>query len=164
MSSENVGASTPSDGQQREFPPTGGYPQTPWAYPAAGGAAPYPHYPPYGYYSPLTIQTSGWAIASLVCAIVGIATLNFIPGLLGAIFGHVALREIKSSNGWRNGQGMAMAGMIIGYIATGLSLLIVVLYILYLIFIFSFLQSIPETTPTDFAPHLLAAISQLLWP
>src|SRR5690348_13717221 len=109
MSSENVGASTPSEGQQREFPPTGGYPQGPWANPAAGGAAsypnPYPYYPPYGYYSPPAVQTSGWAIASLVCGIVGIATLNFIPGLLGAIFGHVALREIKSSNGWRDGRG-----------------------------------------------------------
>ncbi|HEV8192489.1 MAG TPA: DUF4190 domain-containing protein [Ktedonobacterales bacterium] len=33
--------------------------------------------------------------------------MNFIPAVLGAIFGHVTLREIKNSNGWRDGRGMA---------------------------------------------------------
>src|SRR5579859_7152349 len=59
------------------------------------------------------------AIASLICSIVGIA-------ILGIIFGHIALSEIKRSNGWQEGRGMALAGLIIGYIEIGLTVLVLI--------------------------------------
>jgi len=54
-------------------------------------------------------STSGWAIASLVCSLLGIS-------LLGVIFGHVALSGINKSNGMVGGKGLAIAGLILGYI------------------------------------------------
>jgi hypothetical protein len=95
----------------------------------------------------MSVQLSSWAIASLICGIVGIASLNIIAGALGAIFGHIALREIKNSNGWREGRSMALAGTIVGYVALGLALLVIAFYVLYLIFIFSFLSTFPTSSP-----------------
>ncbi|MGI8687017.1 MAG: DUF4190 domain-containing protein [Thermomicrobiales bacterium] len=34
------------------------------------------------------------------------------------IFGHIARREIQRSQGWSRGNGLALAGLIVGYIHT----------------------------------------------
>ena len=72
-------------------PPYGGYP---------------PPYDPYAYGRPR--PTNGWAIASLVCAFV------FAP--LGIVFGHISLSQIKRSG--EEGRGLAVAGLVIGYLIT----------------------------------------------
>jgi Domain of unknown function (DUF4190) len=85
------------------YPPTGGYPA---AYPQA----PYPQapYPGGGYGNPYAVQaTNGFAIAALVCSF-----FSVIGGLLGVIFGCVALNQIKQRGG--QGKGMAIAGIVIG--------------------------------------------------
>jgi hypothetical protein len=72
--------------------------------------------------------TSGYAIASLICSLLGyIGVFGFGP-LLGIIFGHLALREIDRSNGALQGRGIAQAGLILGYIALGLVLLLVAIF------------------------------------
>lgn len=86
--------------------------------PAGGYVPPYPIYRPH-YPGPMPPSTNPWAIASLICSIVGIA-------ILGIIFGHIALSEIKRSNGWQEGRGMALAGLIIGYIEIGLTVLVLI--------------------------------------
>lgn len=117
----------PSD----QLPPPG-QPAFPGAgYPgyAAQPAPPQPGAPPYGsaaspygYIAPIYGQpasappTSGFAIASLVCSIAGWFLIPFVGGLLGVIFGHIAWREIQRSQGWRRGGGLALAGLILGYI------------------------------------------------
>ncbi len=58
------------------------------------------------------IKTSGWAIASLVCAILSPLTC-FISGLLAIIFGIVALVNINKSRGNLKGNGMAISGIVI---------------------------------------------------
>jgi hypothetical protein len=63
------------------------------------------------------------AIASLVLSLVGFAGLAFIGPILGVIFGHLALKEIKDSPGVGGGQGLAQAGLIIGWIGMGLRVL-----------------------------------------
>lgn len=71
-----------------------------------------------GTYAPLIIPsvvpTSGFAIASLI---LGLATFltGGISGIFAVVFGHLAARETKS--GARNGHGMAVAGLILGYVA-----------------------------------------------
>jgi type IV pilus assembly protein PilA len=59
-------------------------------------------------------QSSGKATASLVCGIL----FFFWPftAIAAVILGHIALSEIKKSAGRLAGQGMAMAGLILGYI------------------------------------------------
>lgn len=77
--------------------------------------------------------TSGYAIASLVCSLLGYIGVFGIGPLLGIIFGHMAIREIDRSNGLLQGRGLAQAGLILGYIALGLILLAVVFFTLILI-------------------------------
>jgi hypothetical protein len=59
-------------------------------------------------------ETSGLAIASLVCGILGL--LLFLPSIPAIILGHLGRSEIKSSPGTRTGAGMALAGLIMGYL------------------------------------------------
>lgn len=62
-------------------------------------------------------ENSGWAIASLVFGILGILGLDICGGFILTIaFGHIALSQIKNSNGTLGGRGMAIAGLLLGYI------------------------------------------------
>lgn len=69
--------------------------------------------PGYGYGYPMYAPspgTNGFAIASLIASIVSCG----IGSILGVIFGHVALGQIKRTG--EGGRGLAIAGLIIGYI------------------------------------------------
>jgi hypothetical protein len=52
------------------------------------------------------------AIASLVCACGFLLTL---PAVLGVIFGFVARSQIRRSGGTQGGDGLAIAGIIVGF-------------------------------------------------
>jgi hypothetical protein len=70
------------------------------------------------YYSPIMIQRpDGFAIGALVCGIV-----PFFGGIPAIILGHVARGQIKR-NGDR-GDGMAIAGLVLGYLWVSLWVLI----------------------------------------
>ena len=93
-------------------PPYGGYPPPP-----QGG------YPP-GYYGyPPRRPTNGMAIASLVCA--------FLFAPLGIVFGHLSLSQIKRTG--EEGRGLAIAGLVIGYLATALAILVVVVSAVFIV-------------------------------
>jgi MFS family permease len=84
---------------------------------------------PYGYGQPMAISkpTNGMAVAAMVVSIVGIAGVcaygvGGLVGIVGAILGHVARRQIRERG--EQGDGMALAGIIVGWIAAGLGLLI----------------------------------------
>ena len=55
--------------------------------------------------------TNGFAVASLVCSILGFCVL-FLGGLLGILFGVLGISAASKTNG--RGKGMAIAGIIIG--------------------------------------------------
>lgn len=57
--------------------------------------------------------TNGLAVASLVLSIIWLAGLG---SLLAVIFGASARRQIRESNGAREGDGIALAGLIIGIV------------------------------------------------
>jgi hypothetical protein len=72
-------------------------------------------YPPYG--PPLARPTSGLATASMVLGIIGLLVgwCSFgLPSFIAVFLGHAALKETKT--GIRGGHGMAVAGLILGYI------------------------------------------------
>lgn len=73
--------------------------------------------PPYGGQQPP--QTNALAIVSLICSIAGL--LVGISAPIGAILGHVALKQIRERG--EQGEGLAKAGIIIGWVLTGLALL-----------------------------------------
>lgn len=64
-----------------------------------------------------TPKTSGLAIASLVCGITAWTILPiFITAIAAVITGHMAKKEIRTAGGTLSGNGMATAGLILGYI------------------------------------------------
>ncbi len=93
--------------------------------------------PPFAPYPPQYPMTNnGKAIAALVLGISSLAALLMLPGLgivigiLGIIFGILALKELKTRR--QAGQGMAIAGLICG----GLGTLIHLIMIAFIVFAF----------------------------
>ena len=78
---------------------------------------------PYGYPPPAAPETNGLAIASLTA---GILWLGWLGSIAAVVFGHVALAQIKRSNGRQSGQGLAIAGLVLGWFGVGMLLLIVI--------------------------------------
>ena len=71
-------------------------------------------------------KTSGLAIASLVCGITAWTILPiFITAIAAVILGPLAKKEIKASNGTLSGNGMATAGIILGWVQIGLAIIAV---------------------------------------
>lgn len=76
-------------------------------------------------------RTNPAAIASLVLSLVGLVT--WITAIGGIISGHIALSQIKRTG--EGGRGMALAGLIVGYVLTGF-------LVLYLVFIVAMIVGI----------------------
>lgn len=79
-----------------------------------------PQYPPqaqpYRPYQPA--KTDGGAIASMVLGIASFALcLSFLAGIPAIILGHISRSKIKKSMGRLQGDGMALTGLILGYIS-----------------------------------------------
>lgn len=87
---------------------------------SAGSA---PRAPAGGYPHPYPSSTSGMAIASLVLG------LSSCGGVLSIIFGHLARKEIRNSGGRKTGDGMALAGLILGYIHTAIWVVLLAVWI-----------------------------------
>jgi hypothetical protein len=82
-------------------------------------------------------QTNGLAIASLVCSLGGLATCISAP--VGIVLGHIAKRQIRETG--EQGDGLATAGLWVGYILTGLGLLFIAGYVVLAIVALSASQS-----------------------
>ncbi len=69
------------------------------------------------------------AIASLVLGIVGLVLscvgIGLVLDVLAVIFGHLALGDIRQSNGQLTGSGMAIAGLVLGYICLAVTVLVI---------------------------------------
>jgi hypothetical protein len=68
--------------------------------------------------------TNVLAIISLVASCVGFA----IPGI---IMGHIALHQIKTSG--EQGHGLALAGLIVGYVVCAITIILIVVWIVALL-------------------------------
>lgn len=114
------------------FPPQPYSPQ-PYSAPPVSGYPQQPGYPAPPMYQPVMVgrmgpPTSGWAVASMVLGIVGLLLVFCawgIPSVLAVIFGHIGLVETK--RGEKSGQGMAVAGLVLGYILIAPAVLLAVL-------------------------------------
>lgn len=92
---------------------------TPYASPQT-----YPGQAPYA----AAIPTDGLAIASLVCGILAIISC-YIWGLFGlpaVICGHMSMKKINNSHVPIQGKGMAIAGLVTGYIGIALQILVII--------------------------------------
>lgn len=88
-------------------------PQSPYGQtPPPGSGPPGPYPPGGGGYPP---RNNTLALVSLICAIGGLVVGLAAP--VGAVLGHIALKQIRERG--EQGEGMAKAGIIIGWIITG---------------------------------------------
>ena len=85
-----------------------------------------------------TPQTDGKAIGSLVLGILSLACFSILAGIPAIVLGHISRSAIEKSMGQLKGKGMALAGLILGYISVAL---IPVMLILATIAIPSLLRS-----------------------
>lgn len=60
-------------------------------------------------------QTNTMAIISVISGVVSWVALPFIGGIVAIVTGHMARNEIKSNPGMQ-GDGLAIAGLILGYL------------------------------------------------
>jgi hypothetical protein len=67
--------------------------------------------------------TNGLAIASMV---LGIVWVYWIGSILALIFGYIAKGQINASNGRQGGKGMAIAGIVLGWVGVGFLCLAVI--------------------------------------
>ena len=82
-------------------------------------------------YQGAAIPTDGLSIASLVCGILAIISCYIwgIFGLPAVICGHMSLKKIKNSPTPVAGKGMAIAGLVCGYIGIALQLLVIIAFV-----------------------------------
>jgi hypothetical protein len=66
-------------------------------------------------YEVKSVQTSTEAILSLIFAILGWLGLFGLGGIVAVILGHVAKNKIRRSAGRLEGDGLATAGLVLGY-------------------------------------------------
>jgi hypothetical protein len=114
----------PTPGYQQPGNPPPGYQQPGYQQPGYQQ----PGYQQPGYWQPGPYQQmqpaqswNGLAIASMV---VGIVWIYWVGSILAVIFGHVALRQ-TARDGSR-GRGMAIAGLVLGYIGMGTLALVII--------------------------------------
>lgn len=101
----------PSYGATPGAPGGGGYQSTPaYTGPAAGGGQ----------------KTNTLAIVSLVTSIIGVCC-GFLS-IAGIVCGVLARNQIKASNGLESGDGLALAGIIIGGVTLVLSILSTIIF------------------------------------
>ncbi len=67
-------------------------------------------------------------------------------GLIAVITGHVARSQIKRSG--EAGGNLALVGLIVGYVAIGLTFLFIAVYIAFFVFVFAFAATHATATPS----------------
>lgn len=76
---------------------------------------------PQAYATGPAAKTNVLAIVSLIASIAGIVIFWFIGSVVGIICGHISLNQIKKTG--EEGRGLAVAGLIVGYVGVALSLI-----------------------------------------
>lgn len=75
--------------------------------------------------------TSTAAIVSLIAGLLSWILLPLIAAIVAIVAGHMARSEIRQSNGSLDGDGLAIAGLILGYIQIALLVLLIIVLVLF---------------------------------
>ncbi|KRG63883.1 membrane protein [Stenotrophomonas humi] len=80
---------------------------------------------------PAPRQTSSYAVISLVAGILGWTLLPFLGSICAIIFGHMGRGEIRRSDGQMEGDGLAIAGLILGWLSVAMWVIGILLFIVF---------------------------------
>ena len=75
------------------------------------------------YAAPLRPATNGLAIAAMV---LGILWLYWIGSVLALVFGYIAKNQIDRAGGTQGGRGMAIAGIVLGWVGVGVLTIVII--------------------------------------
>ena len=93
------------------------------------------------------LRTSTTAIVSLIAGIAGaLQILPIIGPIVAIITGHMAKKEIKNGGGMVTGNGMATAGLIMGYVTLALLICGCIIAIIVIVLVAAGLFTIPWNT------------------
>jgi type II secretion system protein G len=85
-----------------------------------------PHRPP---------KTCDLGIYSMVLGIAGFFCFSILTGIPAVILGHMALKRIKESGGRLGGGGLAIAGLVLGYLEVFIFFIIMIVSFLVILFV-----------------------------
>lgn len=74
-------------------------------------------------------STNALAVVSLVAGIVGLTLIPFLASIAAVVTGHIGLKEIRAKGD--RGEGMAVAGLITGYIGVGIGLVVWIIILFF---------------------------------
>lgn len=99
------------------------------------------------------VQQNTMALVSMILGIISIALcMMALTGIPAVICGHIARKQFRESPVPQSGEGMALTGLILGYVAIAIT----VAYIVFMVIIFagaaSAASSIPPTPAPPFSP------------
>jgi hypothetical protein len=80
-----------------------------------------------------TVTTNVLAIVSLVTGIAGLTFVPFLGSIAAVVTGHISLHQLKTKQ--ENGRGMAIAGLITGYVGVAFTVLASILLIAFLVMV-----------------------------
>ncbi len=106
-----------------------------------------------------TARTAGLATASLVLGILGLVCVGPLAAIPAVICGHKARTRIRNSQGALQGDGMALAGLIMGYI--GIGLLIISIPIFMAIGIPAFVKARAQTETRASSQACMSTLTML---
>lgn len=66
--------------------------------------------------APPVTRTNSMALTSLIAGIIGWTAAPFLGSVVAIVTGHIAKKEIKERMGREGGDGMATAGLVMGYL------------------------------------------------
>ena len=80
--------------------------------------------------APAVAPTNTLAIISMISSIVGLLSWGLLS-ILGVILGHISMKQIKQRG--EGGRGMALAGLIVGYVGIGIYALVTIIIVFSII-------------------------------
>ena len=76
-------------------------------------------------------QTSTLAIISLIAGILGWSLVPFFGSIAAVICGHMARKEIRQAPDRLEGDGLAIAGLVLGYLSIAMAVLAIIALFLF---------------------------------
>ncbi|MFZ5877976.1 MAG: DUF4190 domain-containing protein [Chloroflexota bacterium] len=91
-------------------------------------------YPQSGGYPPATLPTSTLALISMIAGVLGFTLFPTLGSIIAIITGNMARKETRGFPPTHSGDGMATAGIIMGWIGVGLAVVGICCVIAYFVF------------------------------
>lgn len=141
-------APTPATGSESSVTPSVTPNATPEPQPAESSSpigiypapvAPPPPTPNYAATATMTTETNAWAIVSLVSSILSWVGLFGLGGIVGVVAGVIARNQIRESGGRQGGDGLAVAGIVLG----GVNIVLACIGLLCFLALFAGMFTIP---------------------